>query len=191
VGTSTAQTVVLTNNQATALTITSSNLAGLNRADFTFVSACVSPLAPGANCSITVTFKPVGVNARTASLVIQNNIGTQTVALSGVSTQVKFTPTSLAFGGVTVGQQKALAVKLMNVGTSVLSIISPGVTITGTAAGDYSQTNTCGTSVAAGGSCTITVTFKPLKVGARAATVNVNDNGGLSPQKIPLNGTGL
>jgi two-component sensor histidine kinase len=41
-----------------------------------------------------------------------------------------------------------------------------------------------------GGSCTIQVTFTPKAKGKRSATLEVNDNGGGSPQKVGLIGTG-
>jgi hypothetical protein len=113
------------------------------------------------------------------------------VPLTGVATQVKLSAASRAFGSVTVGQTKAMDVTLTNFGTSAVSIISPGIVITGAAAGDYSQTNTCGTSVGGGQSCTITITFKPTKKGARSAVLNINDDGGPSPQKVTLSGTGI
>lgn len=189
--TSASQTVVLTNNQSTALTISSIVLTGANKADYSAKSNCGTSLGTGLHCTITVTFKPLASLTRTASLVITDSVGTQTVPLTGVATEVKLSPTALAFGSVTVGQTKALAVTLSNFGTSAYSILSPGIVITGTAAEDYSQTNTCGTSVAAGSNCTINVTFKPSKKGARGATLNINDNGGPSPQKVALSGTGI
>ncbi|MBZ5616263.1 MAG: FG-GAP-like repeat-containing protein [Acidobacteriia bacterium] len=189
--TSTVQTVVLTNNQSATLTISSIVLTGANRADYSAKSNCGTALGPGLHCTITVTFKPLAPLARTASLVITDSVGTQTVPLTGVATEVKLSPTALAFGSVMVGQTKSLPVTLSNIGTSAFSILSPGIVITGTAAADYSQTNTCGTSVAGGSNCTINVTFKPSKKGARGATLNINDNGGPSPQKVALSGTGV
>jgi hypothetical protein len=185
------QTVILTNNQSTALTISSIVLTGANKADYSAKSNCGTSLGAGLHCTITVTFKPLAPLTRTAFLVITDSAGTQRVPLTGVATEVKLSPTALAFGGVTVGQTKMLSVTLSNIGTSAFSIISPGIVITGTAAADYSQTNTCGTSVAAGSNCTLNVTFKPSKKGARVATLNINDNGGPSPQKVALNGTGI
>jgi hypothetical protein len=44
--------------------------------------------------------------------------------------------------------------------------------------------------VASGASCFIKVTFKPLKKGTRAANVSITDDGGGSPQKVELSGTG-
>jgi len=191
VGTSNSQTVILTNDQSTALTISSIVLTGANHADYSAKQNCGTSLGAGLHCTITVTFKPLAPLTRTASLVITDSAGTQTVPLSGVATEVKLSPAALAFGGVTVGQTKMLSVTLSNFGSSAFSIISPGIVITGTAAADYSQTNTCGTSVAAGSNCTINVTFKPTKKGARGATLNINDNGGPSPQKVALSGTGI
>lgn len=191
VGTSTAQTVIVTNDQATTLTISSIKLSGSDPGDYSYKSGCGTTLPAGLHCTITVTFKPVGVDTRTASLVINDSAGTQSVALTGAATEVKLVPTSLKFGSVTVGQTKTLPVTLTNVGSSAMSIVSPGIVITGTAAGDYTQTNTCGSSVGAGQSCTISVTFKPTKTGSRGATSNINDDGGLSPQKVPLSGNGI
>jgi hypothetical protein len=62
--------------------------------------------------------------------------------------------------------------------------------ITGADPLDFSETNTCGTSVAAGASCTISVTFKPTVTGTRTASVSVADGGGGSPQTVSLTGTG-
>lgn len=56
--------------------------------------------------------------------------------------------------------------------------------------GDFAQTNACGTSVAAGASCTISVTFTPTATGARSAMVTITDNATGSPQTVALSGTG-
>jgi hypothetical protein len=44
--------------------------------------------------------------------------------------------------------------------------------------------------VAPGGSCTISVTFTPKRRGSNAATLDVRDDGGASPQTVALTGTG-
>jgi hypothetical protein len=74
------------------------------------------------------------------------------------------------------------------VGTTTLSITQ--IAITGADAEDFAQTNNCGTSVPAGGRCTIKITFKPTAKGQRSANVAVSDNGGGSPQMVGLAGTG-
>jgi FG-GAP-like repeat/Abnormal spindle-like microcephaly-assoc'd, ASPM-SPD-2-Hydin len=66
------------------------------------------------------------------------------------------------------------------------------VTITNVAAsGDFAQTNTCGGSVAAGASCTISVTFTPTATGNRTGTLTITDNAPGSPQVVNLTGTGI
>ena len=65
------------------------------------------------------------------------------------------------------------------------------LTVTNIAAsGDYAQTNTCGTSVAAGANCTISVTFTPTATGSRTGAVTINDNAAGSPHIVSLTGTG-
>jgi dienelactone hydrolase len=71
---------------------------------------------------------------------------------------------------------------LTNTGSTTLSISS----ITTTGSSHFSQTNTCASSVAAKGSCTITVTCtSPPRAGVLGA-VSVSDNSGGSPQQVPL-----
>jgi hypothetical protein len=65
------------------------------------------------------------------------------------------------------------------------------VHIGGTDPTDFAQTNTCGTGIAGGASCTISVTFTPKATGTRTATLGVADSGGGSPQEVSLSGTGM
>jgi hypothetical protein len=55
----------------------------------------------------------------------------------------------------------------------------------------FTETNTCGSSLAAGGSCTITVRFAPTATGAIDGSVSIFDNAPLSPQVVGLTGTGV
>src|SRR5437764_13905026 len=49
----------------------------------------------------------------------------------------------------------------------------------------------CGSSVAAGASCTISVTFTPQAAGVRSASVTITDNAAGSPHTAALNGSGV
>jgi len=73
-------------------------------------------------------------------------------------------------------------------GGSVVDI--SGITITGTDASSFSETNKCGSKLAAGASCTITVTFTPQAIGTLTASVSIADNVTGSPQTVGLTGTG-
>ena len=95
-------------------------------------------------------------------------------------------PTSLNFGNQTVGvTSTAQNVTLSNPGNATLTISSIATS------GDYAQTNNCGTSLAAGGSCNISVTFTPTITGTRTGTLSVTDNAPASPQTVSLTGLGV
>jgi len=79
-------------------------------------------------------------------------------------------------------------VTLTNSGNAALTVTS--ISFTGANPGDFSQTNTCGSSVAAGKNCTISVVFTPAATGNRSATLSVADNSAGSPQTVALTGTG-
>jgi hypothetical protein len=188
--TSPAQSVTLTNYGAAALSITGIGFAGADPGDFAETNTCNGSVAPAASCIIKVTFKPTGINARTASLSITDNApgSPQTISLSGAGTVVELNPASLGFGGVPVGQSKNLSTTLTNTGTGTLSIT--GTTLTGSDSDEFSQVSTCGSSVGAGQSCTISISFKPTEAGADSADLCISDNGGGSPQQVSLSGSG-
>jgi hypothetical protein len=102
---------------------------------------------------------------------------------------VSLSPTSVAFGNQTVGtRSKPQAVTLTNNGGSALSITA--IKITGNNSNDFAQTNNCGTSLPAGASCKIKVTFKPKQQGQASASLTVAYRGLGSPQSVALSGTG-
>ena len=94
------------------------------------------------------------------------------------------------FGNQTVGTtSSAQVITLTNTGTSSLS--SNAIKLSGGNRTDYSQTNTCGGSLAVNASCTISVKFTPAAIGSRTSTVSIADNAAGSPQSVPLSGTGV
>jgi hypothetical protein len=176
------------------LTIASIKITGTNNGDFSEINTCGTSLAAGASCTINVTFKPTKTGTRTGTLSITDNAAgsPQTVSLTGTGTApaVTLSPTSLTFGNQKVGTSSpAQTVTLTNSGTATLTIAS--IKITGTNSSDFSETNTCGTSLAAGASCTISVKFKPTTTGTRTGTLSVTDNAAGSPQSVSLTGTGI
>lgn len=96
---------------------------------------------------------------------------------------------SLSFSSRSVGTSGSpLFITLTNTGTAVLSGI--GVSLAGINPGDFAFTNNCPTSLAAGMSCTVPVTFLPTAAGVRSATVSFADSVAGSPQTVALTGTG-
>jgi Abnormal spindle-like microcephaly-assoc'd, ASPM-SPD-2-Hydin len=195
--TSAAQSVTLTNTGTNALTISSVGLSGANPGDFAQTNTCPlgpATLAAGASCTVSVTFTPAATGSRSASLIVTDNASgsPHTVALSGTGASapaVGLSPSSLTFASTTVGQSSApQSVTVSNTGSGSLTISSIGVS--GASAGDFGQTNNCPGSLAAGASCTVSVTFTPTASGARNASVVIADNAGGSPHSVPLSGTG-
>jgi sugar lactone lactonase YvrE len=197
---STAQVVTLTNNGGATLTGIAITLGGTNAANFADTTTCTATLAAGANCTISVTFTPAVVGAASATLSIADNaVGSpQTIALSGTgqvgSPTDVVTPNPIAFTtpqlvGVA---SAALPVTLSNAtGTGALVISS--ITFGGANTTDFTETNNCGTTVAAGATCTIDVVFDPTSVTppARAATLTITDNAANSPISVPVTGTAI
>jgi beta-propeller repeat-containing protein/centrosomal CEP192-like protein/HYDIN/CFA65/VesB family protein len=192
---SSPQSSTLTNAGDATLNISSISLTGTNPADFTEKSTCTGSLASGSSCTITSTFKPTVTlsGTLTATISISDNaVGSpHTITLSGMANaptaNVTLFPASLVFSGVAVGQKSpAQIVTLNNAGTAATKIIS--ITFTGTNKGDFSQTNNCGTSLAAAASCQINVFFQPTAAGVRQAELDVNDDAPASPQITTLFG---
>jgi len=114
--------------------------------------------------------------------------GTPVQAVSGPAAVIF--PTTANFGGITVGQTSPTQVfSIVDTGNQTLTINS--ISITGTNASSFSQTNTCGPTLAANANCSVSITFAPASVGALSATLQVSDNAPGSPQTLTLNGTGV
>jgi hypothetical protein len=78
-----------------------------------------------------------------------------------------------------------------NSATTALTFPGAGINVTGANATDFKVTNTCGASVAAGASCTITVIFTPAAVGTRTAQINISESADSNALVITLTGTGI
>jgi hypothetical protein len=82
--TSTPQTVTLTNAGTTTLTVSSMKAT----AQFGMTSTCSGRVAPGANCTISVTFSPKSKGAKSGTVTINDSASSkpQVIELSGTGT---------------------------------------------------------------------------------------------------------
>jgi hypothetical protein len=179
------QDVTLTNIGSVPLSLASVTTAG----DFSQTNNCAATLAVGANCVVNVTFAPSATGTRTGTLVFADNALTtpQVVALAGtgIAPMAGLSPSALSFASQPVGSTSAAqTVTLSNTGTGAVSVSNIAIS------GDFAQTNTCGSSVAAGAICIISVTFTPTAAGSRSGTLTVTDDAPGSPQTVRLSGTG-
>jgi hypothetical protein len=168
-------------------------VTGSNAGDFSLTHTCGASLFAGANCTASVTFTPSARGSRTASMTITDNAtgSPQTVGLTGTGTAplVSLSPTSLTFGSQAVGTSSTpQSITLSNTGNSPLSITR--LAVTGANASDFAETDNCGSSVAAGGKCSIDVTFIPKASGTRSGAITITGDADGSPQAVAVTGTG-
>jgi len=188
------QSVTVTNPGTAALSVTSISLSTTGSQPFSQTNTCGTSVAAGASCTINVVFDPAAAGAASGVLSINagNGAATQTVALTGTGIVPTYTvsATSLAFGNQATNVASApKSVTVTNTGTAALSVTS--VTLSTPGAQPFSQTNTCGTSVAAGASCAINVLFDPAAAGSATAVLSINGGNGAGTQSVALSGTGI
>jgi trimeric autotransporter adhesin len=200
-GTTTVTPLVatLSNSGTVTLNISGISIAGANPTDFSQSSTtCGSTLAAGSSCTISVTFTPPSATTFNATLDVADNAAgsPQSTSLTGTGVastapQAVLRPSSLAFGNQNViTSSTAQTVTLSNPGTATLTVT--GITLGGSNPNDFAQTATsCGATLAASASCTISVDFTPASAASVSATLVVADNASGSPQSANLSGTGV
>jgi len=188
----TPQVVTLKNTGAASLTVTGVSITGTNATSFSQTNNCTTVAVSG-TCSITVNFGPAAGGTLTAAVSIADNAtgSPQTLALTGTGAVptpvIGLSPSSLTFASTTVGSSAATqSITVSNTGTAPLVVTS--VSVTGTNASSFTQTNTC-TTVAISGTCTVVVTFTPTIFGTLTGSISIADNAAGSPQTVGLTGT--
>jgi len=147
-------------------------------------------LAAKLSCIVSVTFTPTALGARTGTLTVSDDASNspQTAQLSGTgSAPVTLSPVGLTFASQGIGTTTGKSVTLKNMQTVPLTIL--GVS----ASGDFAQTSICPLSpstLGAGASCSISVTFTPTAQGTRTGTLTITDRAATSPQTASLTGNG-
>jgi hypothetical protein len=186
---STSQSVTLTNSGVGELYL--SNVAVSVNGQYIETTGCEATINPGAQCKFTVIFEPTTIGSQTGTITLTDNApgGPQVITFNGVGTTVQLEPRAHNFGIQPVGTTSTAQVtQLSSKSGSAISITS--ISITGANPGDFIQTNNCGTSVAPGASCYISIEFKPTATGTRTATLTIVDNAGGSPL-VTLTGKGI
>jgi hypothetical protein len=165
-------------------------------------------LAPGASCTFSVVFTPTGAGSKGTSAFFpgsrvgvsvvsglnQNLLGSPVWGTGGTATARSVTPATLAnFANTARGSTSAAqTVTMTNTGFTPVAVTSIG--FTGANASYWSQTNSCGSSIAVNSSCTISVRFTPPAAptgttGAHNAVLSIVD--GLGTTTRAVNGTAL
>ena len=189
VGANATLSVQITNTASSPAILASFSATG----DYTIANGSCPPpgstLAAGANCALQVTFAPTQSGTRTGTLSVATSATAfpLTAAPTGVGSQshLQISPAGLSFGSMAIGAPATLSLTLLNNGTAPITTISLAAT------GDYAVTAPCAvTTLTAGASCSVTLTFTPTAAGTRTATLIVTSSDAASPTSVPLTGSG-
>jgi len=192
VGTTTSQSLIITNNGTATLTINQINESG---SEFT-ASGFTLPLNlnAGQQTTINVAFVPTSVGAATGSISIVSNAPTSptSITLSGSGIAATYilgiSPTSLTFGSVTTGTSSTPQTITItdsgnsNVTISQITLSGAGYTITG---GSTPVTLTPTQNLI------LSVGFSPTVAGSANGSISIASNATGSPAAIALSGTGV
>jgi hypothetical protein len=137
-----------------------------------------------------VTFSPSTIENQTGTVTITDNAANSPqsvpITANGAIAAVFLSPDALTFPSQAVGTtSSAQTITVENYGNLTLTLSS--VTITGPF---VISANTCGTSLTAGATCTVSVEFKPTASGTAVGGVSFTDNAEDSPQMVVLMGDG-
>jgi len=174
----------ITNNAATATTVCKITATG----DFSQTNTCSTSIPSKASCAVNVTFTP-SAHASSSGLLqlITNDAGSpQSITLSGkgVLPIVALSTSALTFPAQQVTTTSASqSIALNNTGDGTLTITNVAIS------GDFSQSNTCGNTVAPAANCTFSVTFAPSTSGNRTGSLTITDNASGSPHAVALTGS--
>jgi phospholipase C len=185
--TSVTQPVYLTNLSTSTVKLTGKTT---DNPDFIVSSSnCGGSIPAGAKCQVNVAFKPSVIGEETATLTLTDTYpgSPQLVTLTGTGSALSISGRAgITFtGNISIGKTTSGKMTVKNISTSAVSFSNISVV------GSYSQTNNCLPSLAAGATCTVTVTFAPTGSfsGFEYGNLIMTDSDPSSPQTIWLKGT--
>jgi hypothetical protein len=189
--TSAGQIGTVTNSGGATLNLSNVTLTG----PFTMTpTTCAATVAASSSCTYTLKFAPTAAGPANGTLMATTNSAgaMSAIALSGIGVTgpvVKAQPATLTFGNQAIGSQStAQAITLSNAGDTAFTIAGIHATE------NFSESNSCPSSLGAGAGCSISVTYAPttdVLVGGFARTngnIFVTTSAPGSPFSIPVVG---
>jgi len=165
------------------LTATASSGLGISYAGTSGIcTASGSTLSLTAQGACTITASQAGNGNYLAATSVQKTFT--------ITPAIQVSPSTLSFGSRPINTtSSAQTMTISNAGATSFQVTA--LSVTGTDAAAFTATNGCST-VAAGASCTLSLTFKPTTVGAKAASLAIASTAsGTSSVSVSLSGTGL
>ena len=168
------------------------NFSGISpSSQFVETDDCPGSLPAGASCTANVSFAPTVAGPASGQLMVNDDSGnlgpSQTVNLSGTASlprHLTLSPATLNFAGGTIGDHTRQTVTVSNTGGSPVNLA--GITMSGDAS--FVQQNTCGSTLPAGATCAVTVTFSPSAYGIFSSTLFVTESSG-AQETVSVSGT--
>ncbi|HEY8859981.1 MAG TPA: choice-of-anchor D domain-containing protein [Gaiellales bacterium] len=184
-----AQTVTLTNTNGTIpLTIISVNAPGDYNVPGGSDNCTGHTLVVGGSCDVGVTFQPGSAGPDPGTLTVTDDDvldgASQSLNLNGNGVTNQFSVSSpSAFPDQPVGSTSAPELVTVTNNTDY-SANPANASLSGSDPGDFNASG-CSSSVAANGTCSVSVTFTPSATGNRTATLSV------AGQSVSLSGNGV
>ena len=163
----------------------------------TTLSANSITLAPGASAEVIVSYTVPAGTADGVNDHITLHVASQTAPLIFDSAETivyaSATPAPLAFSTSSVmfstqalnGAAQMTPLILTNTGAAAIAFTSFVTT------DQFSQSNNCGPTLAAGASCIVNLMFVPTAVGVQTGSLTITDSSTQSPEVITLSGTAV
>jgi len=191
-----AQNMTVTNNQSTTLNYTFS-ASGDYSAVGNGGSPCNGTLNAKAKCTVAVSFTPTTNGIIKGALTITPNGSSTPIAAGGMTgtgqngptSPLTFSPASQSFGNVVINTSSSKTTTIKNVSALAVSITS--ISGSGYFTAAPGGNTPCGSTLNAGASCTVTVTYTPLVLGSNIAGVTVVSNASITTEVQNVSGSGI
>jgi cyclophilin family peptidyl-prolyl cis-trans isomerase len=161
---------------------------------FAYAHDC-AVLTPEANCEVVVTFSPLTIGVKLASLLIYTDFSGQElieVTLRGqgrdeLQPSLGVSARNLELGDESLGFLKSRSLTMIN--GDLADLVISSIHIEGANAAEFSVTQNCITSLAYNQQCGETITFSPVSAGPKSATLVIASNDPDTPSaRIYLSG---
>jgi hypothetical protein len=188
VGSSSTQTVKLSNTGNSSVTVTQVATTGAGVS----VSGIATPvtIAPAQSATLTVKFSPATGGTTSGSVTVTNDQGVNAIAAvtgTGVQAGISLTPSSVSFGSVVTGNTNSQTVQIKNNGTSNLTISQATATGTGFSVSGLALPLT----LTPGQAGNFNVQYAPQAAGNVSGAVSIVSNAPNSPATVALSGTSV
>jgi centrosomal CEP192-like protein len=194
-GTTSAPQIVTVRNTGTVNLALYPLAIGMN-GPFRQTNNCPNTLVPDNFCTILVVYAPTtSAGAQSGSMTVPSSAPSSpnVVTLNGTPTPwISVTPTAIGWGSVALGTATSgRVVKITSTGTAPLFVSS--LTLGGANPGDFTiDSDGCTNhTLNPGTSCAAYVSFEPLRIGTRTATITIAHNASVAPVVVSLSGTGV